>query len=678
MSSVKKTEQNDYEKIRQGMTEDEFESVLEANYVQRYLVDEFLKNNTPLPCVADDNDIRVLSLDYRRVLMDEGEVRQAIVIPKNLPANTLEEDVRKGAYPFQSLLKLTKPELDSRVTFIRAKSLEYGLTACCYLTLKHDEADEIDTEQDYWDPDQIDLEAYSPLDEGGIHNLIPILRLSELCDEDDGFFFGFGNTGMKGIGNKNHEMPYWKEHSGPIIIHNDNYGGIGSEEDRISDAIGRIKNACRIFVITVESQDSHIMWDEEMPEESEELSFENPKLLRAIVKYDGASIDISSVDDDEYWDTLLGCICKAHGMIIPTGYPRKELIHRLHKSVYSMHALFLNQLIVREVSKKGPGVLSRDLLRLLAKLNSEKLHRLKGWKLLDSLDGINEVKKEIRRLVNHMKINKARKKHGMPAEPIVAACFLGAPGTSKTTCAQALADILADEKLLPFNRFKSVSGSNLQAAYVGQTSMRVRQIVESHDVILIDEAYSLSQSKEYKSPYAGEALAELCMLMTESAERGGDKLFIFAGYGGESSSREQNLMRDFLESNPGIKSRISAVINFPSYSPQEMSSIFMKICKTDGFNFGDDEIPGLKSAVESYFSERISDPSFGNGREAHNLLSEAMKIHSDILEDKHIDEMTEEELSTITLEDVEKAIISLRNMELARNGKRSRKISLVD
>ena len=663
----------DYGRVRQECTKEEFTRVLAANRVNRKINDVRSKHTSK---ESDDKAIKLLTVDHRRVLMDGGELRQAIVLPQDLSFDVLEQDVQNGAHPFRPLLDMTSEQMGSKTTFIRARSMEYALKAVVYLAAKQSALTGLEPEEDYADPGFVDLALYDPLEGYTIPNIIPIIPANEmLFRKEDDMPFGFGDMRMNGIGHTTRPMPYWQAHYASVIILN-NTACFFSGDESLSDAIGRVAHSAHhIFVITLEPDYSGV---EDDSYDEYELSLDNTAVLRAIVRYNAASFDITSKDDPSYMDLLLEGICKQYHMTIPDNYPRKELLYRLNSAVPDMQAQFLDQLIKREASIRGAGELSMDLLKLLGRLDCRESQELRGWELLDSLYGIENVKKEIRRLVAHMKMNQARRLNGLRAEPIVGACFLGQPGTSKSTCAKALAQILADEKLLANDRFTSISGSNLQAPYVGQTSQRVRSLVRGADVLLIDEAYSLSQSMEYRSPFAAEALAELCLCMSESAQRGGDKLFLFAGYGGESSFDDQNLMRSFLNSNPGIKSRVSAVITFPSYSPKDLGSIFIKICDTDGFKFNESQVPDIRSAVESYFEERVNDPSFGNGREAKTLVSEAMRMHGELFADKRIDEITQEELTTITLEDVQRAIESLRKMELARKGKGAQRISLID
>ncbi len=634
--------------IFRDLSQEEYLTILRANYVNR-LVRQFFQSDPP----QNDEDIRLLGADYRRVRLGGGTL-EAVIVPKNLSSDILEKDVLNGA-PFRSLQGLSEIERNNRVIFIKhAPNFELGLMACLYLILYNDAA----KIPRYVDPDLIDLEKYSLLDDvyNIPANLIPIVDASGLCMDDSDDFFLSEEMKMTSF--------YW-EHGDTIIIRNDSVQW-GFDSDSISDAVGKVfRTARHIYVIT------------EKGAEKEDIS---SSLLRAILQFNGTVIDLEC-DDSAYFGYMrrvFSGLCKSHGITIPRDYPIDELLGLLRKSVSDMPLLYLNRMLEREIILKGSGELNCNLPALLGKSKKKKkLHR-RGWEVLSALDGLDSVKIEIRRVVNALKVNKARVRAGLPAEPIVGIAFLGAPGTSKTTCARALSEILADEKLLPDGRFTAVSGANLQAPYIGQTAQKTRGIVENADVILIDEAYSLSVKD---SPYAAEAIAELCVLMSEAAEKG-DKLFILAGYGGENMAPEQNLMRRFLESNPGLQSRISAIISFPSYSPQDMSSIFLKICASDGFRFSEEETAVMRSEVSAYFSERVGDPLFGNGREARNLLAEALRLHfdSDLLQEKPIDEMTEKDLCTLTVDDVRAAIESLHRSQLARSGKpsSSQKLSFVE
>ncbi|MCR5388809.1 MAG: AAA family ATPase [Lachnospiraceae bacterium] len=660
--------------------DDEFESILEANYIKTKIKEraEKEKKSAKKPrrrkdeCnVQSEENIKLLTVDLRKAWEADKTERRALVLPSRMSPDTLEHDVEKGAIPFRSMLEMTEKDLDSKVVIFRTTNEEYGLFAAAYMAAKQRKHDDVFSAAD---PELFDLADYSPAEDGTVSNVIPTVNVYETINENPGVFFGMGSLTGNAITVNDPKTPYWVDHYGSVIV--TIRADIGMyDRETISDSIGRLyDNKDHIYVVYVEYADDWYMEEEEAG--GFFSSYTRTGFLNALVKYDAACFDIVAKDDTEYYINVITGLCDKYGLTISKAYTKKEVVEAISKATGDMKCEFMDQLLRREANRSETKVIGKELVTLLGHLKTADTNRLHGWELLDSLEGMQNTKEQIKALVNVMKFNKARKTHGMKCEPVVACMFAGAPGTAKTSVAEALADILAEEHILPGKRFESVTGSGLQAEYVGQTSAKVRCLAERTDVLLIDECYSLSQSMRHGSPYAAEALAELCVLMTEAAEKG-NKLFIFAGYGGSDSTSKNNLMKQFLNSNPGIKSRVSVVVDFPSYSPCDMSEIFMKICANDGFSFEDKEKSALKQEVEEFFSERVDDPSFGNGREARNLVQEAMRMHAEVLEGKSMNEITEEELSVITADDVHKAIESLKTMELTRSGKSANAIGLV-
>ncbi len=679
----------DVGRLRANTTEEEFNRTLEANYIYRMIqeykdkgkdFDEpiedpfyWTEEELTLPCdfnVRSDENITLLSVDKRRAWGADGTLRQAVVLPRICAYNTLEHDIDKGAYPFKPLMKMTETDLRSQVIFIRTTKMEFGLQAASYLAIKQNAKENIAVNEIYTDPDEFELENYDPTEEPSIANVIPVAILDDLLFNKPDVGFGLGDMTLTGVGNATPKTPYFMEHCGSMIILNMT-NGFYMNEEMLSDAIGRvIHNKRHIFVLTFEPDASFKSDDDDYSPSGSSAS------LLAMVKYNASAVDIAPADDAAYYETVFEGLCDVHGLSIPTEFPRKEFIQRLNKSMSDLRATFLNDLLLREATKRESKELSMEVFKLLGRLNTGESTRLRGWDLLNSLEGMESTKQEIRALVNAMKLNKARRKRGLKCEPITAVLFAGPPGVGKSTIGQALSDILFEESLLPGRRFTVVSGSGLQAGYVGQTSAKVRALADNADVLMVDECYSLGQSAEHRSPYASEALAELCMLLSEASEKN-DKFYIFAGYGGSSSGESDNLMKTFLNSNPGIKSRIATVIDFPSYDGAQMSDIFMKQCANAGYVFDEAEVPALKFDVAAYFSERTQDPSFGNAREGKSLLAEAMRLHSGIMDGRNLDEVSEEELKTMTASDVRSAIASLRKMEQTRSGRAARVISLI-
>ena len=130
-----------------------------------------------------------------------------------------------------------------------------------------------------------------------------------------------------------------------------------------------------------------------------------------------------------------------------------------------------------------------------------------------------------------MKFNRLRKEMGMKKSSYHNVhMMLGAPGTAKTTVAKLMGKIMEEEKLLPGSQFTCVNGAELKGMYVGHSAPKTKALFEENDIIVIDEAYSLTGDRSEPDSFSREAIAQLVIELEEHAE---DKLVIFAGYGGD-------------------------------------------------------------------------------------------------------------------------------------------------
>ena len=186
---------------------------------------------------------------------------------------------------------------------------------------------------------------------------------------------------------------------------------------------------------------------------------------------------------------------------------------------------------------------------------------------LDALVGLDSVKAEVRKLAELVKFNAAREKAELPADALTSHfVFAGNPGTGKTTIARLLARIYRKLGVLKRGHLVEVDRSKLVAGYVGQTAIQTNAVIDAalDGVLFIDEAYSLVSGGS--SDFGREAIATLLKRMEDQRER---LVVIVAGYEDE--------MRQFVDSNPGIKSRFTKYIRFPDYSAAEMTKIFLSI-----------------------------------------------------------------------------------------------------
>ncbi len=243
---------------------------------------------------------------------------------------------------------------------------------------------------------------------------------------------------------------------------------------------------------------------------------------------------------------------------------------------------------------------------ILDSLGAAKLDAL--LEELNGLVGLNEVKTEIRSLVNLIKVRKMREKYCLPEiEMSYHMVFTGNPGTGKTTLARLVGKIYKELGILTHGNMTETDRSGLVAGYVGQTALKVKEVVEKAvgGILFIDEAYALASSGA--NDFGGEAIDTLVKLMEDHRD---NLVVIVAGYTEE--------MKHFLKSNTGLVSRFNRFIHFPDYTTGELTDILEGMAKKSGLVLEE----GLKDKVGRYLdmlAEKERE-EFGNARGIRNLF----------------------------------------------------------
>jgi Cdc6-like AAA superfamily ATPase len=260
---------------------------------------------------------------------------------------------------------------------------------------------------------------------------------------------------------------------------------------------------------------------------------------------------------------------------------------------------------------------------------------------LHRLVGLDAIKQEVEGLANLAKVFSIRKSKGLPVPDMsFHLIFLGNPGTGKTTVARLISQIYGKLGLLSSGHLVEVDRSGLVANYVGQTATKVQEVINKArgGVLFIDEAYSLVSRGE--SDFGQEAIETLLKAMEDNRS---DLIVIAAGYTDE--------MREFLSSNPGLRSRFSRDLVFTDYTPDEMVEIFRRMADKASYRINPDAEEVLASSLQELWDNR--DNNFANARDVRNYFERAISNQANRL--GRSGSFREEDLCILHAEDLEGA-----------------------
>ena len=232
---------------------------------------------------------------------------------------------------------------------------------------------------------------------------------------------------------------------------------------------------------------------------------------------------------------------------------------------------------------------------------------------LNGMVGLAGVKKEISNLAAFLNLQIRRgETNTFQGKHYV---FTGNPGTGKTTVARIMADVFRSLGILSRGQLIEADRSKLVAGFAGQTAIKTNQLIDSAmgGVLFIDEAYTLKSNDQ--DSFGAEAIDTLLKRLEDDR---GKFICIVAGY--------TDNMHDFIDANPGLKSRFTQTIHFDDYTPDELTQIFLNLAKGKNFTVDEETKGTIHRQFEQLYLRR--DKNFGNAREARRIFDQAVEKQS--------------------------------------------------
>ncbi len=247
---------------------------------------------------------------------------------------------------------------------------------------------------------------------------------------------------------------------------------------------------------------------------------------------------------------------------------------------------------------------------------AEKISLEEAILRLNKLEGLSLVKSQVCDWIDQIKVFKMRKERGMSVPDMsYHLVFTGNPGTGKTTVARLMAQIYCALGILSEGHLVEVDRSDLVAGYVGQTAIKTREVLKKAygGALFIDEAYSLA--KGGGTDFGQEAVDTI---LKEMEDKRDNLVVIVAGY--------DDLMQNFIDSNPGLRSRFKNYIQFTDYTGKELYNIFLGMCNKSQYSVTSEAREALLAYFNDLYAKR--DKNFGNGRDVRNVFENVITRQS--------------------------------------------------
>lgn len=291
-----------------------------------------------------------------------------------------------------------------------------------------------------------------------------------------------------------------------------------------------------------------------------------------------------------------------------------------------------------DIGKRELFLITKEDIKQLNEGRKEERPVGTAAKELEEMIGLSSVKEVIRKAVAGYKLKKLCMERGIHRDnATMHMVFTGNPGTAKTTVARLFAEIMKDEKILSSGNFVEVGRADLVGDHVGATAPLVKKRFQEAQggVLFIDEAYSLCDA--YENGFGDEAIDTIVQEMENHRE---DVIVIFAGY--------PEPMQEFLDRNPGMRSRIAFQVKFEDYTTEELCGITKLMLSGKQMTITDAAMEKLRNIYES--ARRSND--YGNGRFVRKVLEEAEMNLAERVMALEEAQITEQTITTLEESDI--------------------------